>query len=69
MVGKTAKGSTAMETMKDRFDYGLDLKKCAAVSSYLCEPETAQRGQIQALRGMARRGQNTAISGTGKSGG
>ena len=38
---KTAKGSTAMETMKDRFDYGLDPKKCAAVSSYLCEPETA----------------------------
>jgi hypothetical protein len=27
--------------MYDRFDYGLNPKKCAAVSSYLCDPETA----------------------------
>ena len=38
---KTAKGLTAVQTMKKRFDYGLDEKKCAAVSSYLCDPKTA----------------------------
>ena len=38
---KTAKGATAIETMKSRFDYGLNPKKCSAVCSYLCEPETA----------------------------
>jgi len=38
---KTAKGSTAIETMKARFDYGLNPTKCAAVCSYLCDPETA----------------------------
>ena len=38
---KTAKGSTSLDTMKDRFDYGLDPKKCAVVSSYLCDPATA----------------------------
>jgi len=38
---KTEKGSTAVQTMQDRFDYGLNPKKCAAVSSYLCDPETA----------------------------
>jgi len=38
---KTAKGSTAAQTMQQRFAYGLDEKKCAAVSSYLCDPKTA----------------------------
>jgi len=38
---KTAKGSSAVQTMQERFDYGLDQKKCAVVSSYLCDPETA----------------------------
>lgn len=32
---------TALETMKDRFDYGLNPDKCAVVSSHLCEPATA----------------------------
>ena len=54
---KTAKGGTAISTMKDRFDYGLDPKKCAAVSSYLCEPETAHaefllvKNQYEAITG------------------
>lgn len=38
---KTAKGSTALDTMRERFDYGLNPDKCAAVCSYLCAPETA----------------------------
>ena len=38
---KTAKNLSAVQTMQARFDYGLDPAKCAAVSSYLCEPETA----------------------------
>ena len=38
---KTAKGLTAVQTMQDRFDYALNPKKCAAVSSYLCDPKTA----------------------------
>jgi len=38
---KISSGLSAVQTMKERFDYGLDPKKCAAVSSYLCEPETA----------------------------
>lgn len=38
---KVAKGRSALDTMKDRFEYGLDIKKCAAVSSYLCDPKTA----------------------------
>ena len=37
---KTAKGLTAVQTMQKRFDYGLDPKKCAAVSAYLCDPKT-----------------------------
>jgi len=32
---------TAQQTMRDRFDYGLNPQKCAAVSSYLCDPKTA----------------------------
>ena len=38
---KAPKGRSAIDTMKDRFDYGLDPKKCAATSSYLCDPKTA----------------------------
>ena len=43
--------------MRERFDYGLDSKKCAAVSSYLCEPETAHaefmlvKSQYEAITG------------------
>jgi len=38
---KTAPGMTAAQTMFDRFDYGLDPQKCAAVCSHLCDPATA----------------------------
>jgi len=54
---KISKGSTAIQTMQDRFSYALDPKKCAAVSSYLCEPETAHaeftltKSQYQAITG------------------
>jgi len=54
---KTAKGLSAVQTMRERFDYGLDPKKCAAVSSYLCEPETAHaefmlvKNQYEAVTG------------------
>ena len=37
---KTAKGLTAVQTMQERFAYGLAPKKCAAVSAYLCDPKT-----------------------------
>jgi len=43
--------------MQERFEYGLDPKKCAAVSSYLCEPETAHaqfmlaKNQYEAITG------------------
>ena len=38
---KVQRGLTAAQTMRERFDYGLDPKKCVAVSSYHCDPETA----------------------------
>jgi len=38
---KTSPYMTAQQTMRDRFDYGLNPRKCAAVSSYLCDPKTA----------------------------
>jgi len=38
---KTANGLSPAQTMRERFDYALDPKKCAAVSAYLCDPETA----------------------------
>ncbi|MCL2821454.1 MAG: relaxase/mobilization nuclease domain-containing protein [Oscillospiraceae bacterium] len=38
---KVSSGLSAIQTMQERFDYGLDPKKCVAVSSYMCEPETA----------------------------
>jgi len=54
---KVSSGLSAVQTMKERFDYGLDPKKCAAVCSYLCEPETAHaefmlaKNQYQAITG------------------
>ena len=54
---KVQSGSSAVQTMRDRFDYGLDPKKCAAVSSYLCQPETAHaefmlaKNQYEAITG------------------
>ena len=38
---KTAAGKSAIQTMEDRFTYGLNPEKLGAVSSYLCEPNTA----------------------------
>jgi hypothetical protein len=35
------KGGTAFDTMMERFAYGLNPAKCAAVCSYLCSPESA----------------------------
>ena len=54
---KTQKGYTAVQTMQERFEYGLDPEKCAAVCSYLCEPETAHaefmlaKNQYEAITG------------------
>jgi len=54
---KISPGLTAVQAMQERFDYGLDPKKCAAVSSYLCEPETAHaefmlvKNQYEAITG------------------
>ena len=38
---KTAEGKSAIQTMEDRFTYGLNPEKLGAVSSYLCDPNTA----------------------------
>ena len=38
---KTAAGKSAIQTMEDRFTYGLNPEKLGAVSSYLCDPNTA----------------------------
>jgi len=38
---KQAAKRTAIQSLKDRFDYGLNPEKLGAVSSYLCDPETA----------------------------
>lgn len=47
---KKSKGFTALETMKECFDYGLNPKKCTVVSSYLCDPQTlSDRGIIAHL--------------------
>ena len=54
---KVSSGLSAVQTMRERFDYGLDPKKCAAVSSYHCEPETAHaefmlaKSQYEAITG------------------
>ena len=36
-----AAGKGAVQTMEERFDYGLNPKKLGALSSYLCDPATA----------------------------
>ena len=52
---KTSSGLSAVQTMRERFDYALDPKKCAVVSAYLCQPETAHaefmlvKNQYQAI--------------------
>lgn len=38
---KQADDRTALQSLKDRFDYGLNPKKLGAVSSYLCDPKMA----------------------------
>lgn len=38
---KVAAGKTAVQTMEDRFAYGLNPKKIGAVSAYLCDPSSA----------------------------
>lgn len=38
---KKAKGQTALQTMEERFAYGLNPKKPGAVSAYLCDTATA----------------------------
>jgi len=54
---KVARGRSAIDTMRDRFEYGLSLAKCAAVCSYHCEPETAHaeflltRNKYEAITG------------------
>lgn len=54
---KQATKRTAIQSLKDRFDYGLNPEKLGAVSSYLCDPETAHaefmlvKGQYQAETG------------------
>ena len=38
---KRAEKRTALQSLKDRFDYGLNPEKLGAVSSHLCDPATA----------------------------
>ena len=38
---KRAEKRTALQSLKDRFGYGLNPEKLGAVSSYLCDPATA----------------------------
>ena len=54
---RQAKNRTALQSLKDRFDYGLNPEKLGAVSAYLCDPQTAHlefmlvKGQYQAAAG------------------
>lgn len=56
---KVAAGKTAVQTMEDRFAYGLNPKKIGAVSAYLCDPSSAPaeflltKSQYQAETGRA----------------
>ena len=56
---KVAAGKTAVQTMEDRFAYGLNPKKIGAVSAYLCDPASAPaeflltKSQYQAETGRA----------------
>ncbi|MFR0843566.1 MAG: relaxase/mobilization nuclease domain-containing protein, partial [Oscillospiraceae bacterium] len=54
-----AAGKGAVQTMEERFNYGLNPKKLGALSSYLCDPATAPaefllvKSQYQAEMGRA----------------
>ena len=56
---KVAAGKTAIQTMDERFAYGLNPKKLGAVSAYLCDPASAPaeflllKSQYQAETGRA----------------
>lgn len=56
---KKAAGMSAVQTMEERFAYGLNSKKLGAVSAYLCDPATAPaefllvKSQYQAETGRA----------------
>ena len=56
---KTAKDKSAVQTMEERFAYGLNPEKLGALSSYLCDPATAPaefllvKSQYQAETGRA----------------
>lgn len=56
---KVAAGKGAVQTMEERFNYGLNPKKLGALSSYLCDPATAPaefllvKSQYQAEMGRA----------------
>ena len=56
---KVAVGKTAVQTMEDRFAYGLNPKKIGAVAAYLCDPASAPaeflltKSQYQAETGRA----------------
>lgn len=56
---KKAGGKSAVQTMLERFEYGLNPKKLGAVSSYLCDPAAAHaefllvKSQYQAETGRA----------------
>ena len=56
---KVAAGKTAIQTMEERFAYGLNPKKLGAVSAYLCDPASAPaeflllKSQYQAETGRA----------------
>ena len=56
---KVAAGKGAVQTMEERFDYGLNPKKLGALSSYLCDPAAAPaefllvKSQYQAETGRA----------------
>ena len=57
---KVAAGKTAIQTMAERFAYGLNPKKLGAVSAYLCDPASAPveflllKSQYQAENGPGR---------------
>ncbi len=56
---KKAADKSAIQTMEERFAYGLNPEKLGAVSSYLCDPATAHaeflltKSQYQAETGRA----------------
>ena len=47
---KQAAGLSAVQTMEERFAYGLNPQKLGAVSSHLCDPATAARFVETAFR-------------------